>query len=267
MKQTLLHNGRRITYYRSDTVRPVALVLLHGFCEDASVWDGLLSDLNDLHPVRIDLPGFGGSDPSPSNDFDAWADDVCAVLNDLSAKTCVLIGHSMGGYTALSFAKRYPERLAGFGLFHSHPYEDTPDRKESRRRGIEMLQSGKRDLYVAQLFPGLFAEAFVKTNPAVIETLIARGRQQPATSITGALESMIARKDHRDTLRDAACPVLFVLGSDDAIIPVDWALQAAVLPAVTDVHVLPGVGHMAMFEAPEKSVEIVRQFWEFCAAR
>ncbi|HRI60038.1 MAG TPA: alpha/beta fold hydrolase, partial [Saprospiraceae bacterium] len=183
MKHTLLSNGRRIAYRSDGVAGALPLVLLHGFCEDATVWDGFIAPLNNLRIIRIDLPGFGGSDLPVTSGMDVYADAVCAVLNDLSIETCVLVGHSMGGYAALEFAEKYPERLAGLSLFHSHPFEDTPERKEARRRGVEMLQSGKLDLYVAQLFPGLFAEAFAKANPQIIDALIGQGKRHSAEGI------------------------------------------------------------------------------------
>lgn len=267
MKHTLLSNGRRIAYRSDGTTGGLPLVLIHGFCEDATVWDNFIPSLKKIQVVRVDLPGFGGSDLPLAPGMEVYADAVCAVLNDLSIKTCVLIGHSMGGYTALAFAEKYPERLAGLGLFHAQPFEDTPERKAGRRRGIEMLQSGKRDLYVAQLFPGLFPESFAKANPQVIDDLITQGKRHSAEGIAAALEGMIARKNHLGTLRGATCPVLFLLGALDTIVLPEQGLQAAVAPDIADVHVLQGVGHMGMFEAPEKCVEIVRGFWEYCANR
>lgn len=267
MKHTLLSNGRRIAYRSDGSPDGLPLLLLHGFCEDSTVWGDFISYLKSIRIIRVDLPGFGGSDRGVAPGMDVYADAVCAVLNDLSIEKCVLTGHSMGGYAALEFAEKYPERLAGLGLFHSHPFEDSDERIAARRRGIEMLQSGKRDLYVAQLFPGLFAEAFAKANPEIIDTLIDKGKRHAAESIIDALESMIGRKDHSATLKALACPALFLLGAFDSIVPPELGLQAAVLPGIADVHVLPGIAHMGMFEAPEKCVEIVRRFWEFCAER
>ncbi len=267
MNHTLLSNGRRIGYRSDGKSGGLPLVLLHGFCEDASVWDVFLPFLKQIRLIRVDLPGFGVSDPALTPGMDVYADAVCAVLNDLSLEQCVLVGHSMGGYAALEFAEKHPERLAGLGLFHSHPFEDGPERKEARRRGIEMLESGKRDLYVAQLFPGLFPEAYVKSRPEVIEALIQNGRRQSAEGIAAALEGMIGRKNHLDTLRGIECPVLFLLGALDTIVPPELGLQAAVVPSLAELQLLQGVGHMGMFEATEMCVEIVAGFWEFCANR
>ena len=264
MKHAVLINGRRIGYEHNEADTGLPLVLLHGFCEDSTLWDPVAGELRDIQVVRIDLPGFGASDPPLSPGMETYADAVCAVLNELSIDRCVLIGHSMGGYTTLAFAEKYAERLAGFGLFHSHPYQDTEEAKENRRRGIAMLQSGKRDLYVTQLFPGLFASEFAASQPGVVAQLIEQGKRQSAEGIVAALEGMIDRRDHQNTLGSAACPVLFLLGSEDPIATPARVLAASMLANTADVHVLQGVGHMAMFEAPEKTVDIVRQFWDFC---
>ena len=268
MNYTLVSNGRRIACAVSGRPKnAVPLVLLHGFCEDSSVWEPLLPAFADMPLIRIDLPGFGKSDLPLSPGMDTAADAVCTVLNELGIEQCVLAGHSMGGYVALPFAQKYGERLAGLGLVHSHPYEDSAARKENRQRGIDMIGSGKKDLYVAQLFPGLFAPAFVEKHPETVQALIRQGQLQQAEGIIAALQGMIARPNHLDTLRRIACPVLFILGELDAIIPPEWALAAAHLPQLSDIHLLDGVGHMGMFEAGAQTAEALQRFRQFCGGR
>lgn len=263
MKNMLLANGRRIAYYLDGRAQTAPLVLLHGFCEDASVWHDVLPHLRGLKVLRIDLPGFGGSDLPLTPGMDSYADAVCAVLNERSIKRCVLVGHSMGGYAALEFAAKYPERLQGLGLVHSHPYADSPERIENRRRGIEQLRGGKQHLYVSQLFPTLFAPHYAAAHPGLLEKLIRNGAGQPAEGIVAALEGMIARRDHTDTLRALPCPGLFFLGELDSLIPPDFILPAVHLPAVSKLHLLPGVGHMGMFEATETLAAALREFYQF----
>lgn len=238
------------------------LVLLHGFCEDSSVWSDFLPHLSGVPTLCLDLPGFGTASLPHRSGMEVYAQAVHDALDAEGIERCVLVGHSMGGYTALEFAARWPERLSGLGLFHSHPYADPPERREVRLRGIEMLRSGKKDLYVAQLFPGLFAPTFVEARPDVVNALIFNGKQQSADAIVAALEGMMQRRDHQDTLRDLLCPALFLLGAEDALVPLEAALHAAALPDQADVQVLPGVGHMAMFEATEAAARAVREFWE-----
>lgn len=268
MKHSLLANGRRIVYYDTGHENGKApLVLLHGFCEDASVWNTILSQLKPIRIIRIDLPGFGGSDLPLAPGMEVYAEAVCAVLNELGLTRCVLAGHSMGGYTALAFGHKYPERLAGLALIHSHPFEDNLERKENRRRGIEMLRDGKKDLYVAQLFPGLFAPGFARDHPEVVDALIRQGQKQTDAGIVAALEGMIDRRDHRDTLEAVPCPVLFVYGELDSIIPETWISEVVNLPVIAGACRLGGVGHMGMFEAPGVLAESLLRFYGFCLER
>jgi len=239
----------------------MTLILLHGFCEDSSVWSELLPHLSEVPTLCLDLPGFGVAPLPAEPGMEAYALAVRDALDAAGLEKCVLVGHSMGGYAALEFAARWPERLAGLGLFHSHPYPDPPERREVRLCGLEMLRGGKKDLYVAQLFPGLFAPAFAEARPDVVNALIFNGKKQSAEGIAAALEGMMLRRDHQDTLRRVPCPVLFLLGAEDALVPLDAALHAATLPDQTDVQLLPGVGHMAMFEATEAAARAVRAFW------
>ncbi|TNE50720.1 MAG: alpha/beta hydrolase [Bacteroidetes bacterium] len=268
MENTLLANGRRIAYYSTgDSRQPVPLVLLHGFCEDSSLWDPVLPGLQVFRILRIDLPGFGASDPPLTPGMDSYVDAVCVVLNELNIPTCILYGHSMGGYVALEFARQHAERLAGLSLIHSHPFADSPDRIEARRKGIELLQHGKKDLYVAQLFPGLFAPAFARQHPDIVEAMVQKGRQGPEAGIIAALTGMIERRDQQDTLAQCACPVQFVLGALDGIIPLEQAMSATPYPAISDVRVFSEIGHMAMFEAPELLMQAVSEFGRYCLRR
>ena len=239
------------------------LVLIHGFCEDSSVWKGILPGLSDLPVIAADLPGFGESDLPSAATVAYYAEAVIQALDTIGITRFYLLGHSLGGYVALEILAGYGNRLAGMGLVHSHPLADSAERLDARRRGIELLQSGRKDLYVSQLFPGLFAPAYAQAHPETVQTLIENGRRQPAEGIIAALEAMMGRKDHRETLRTAPCPVLFIAGTEDTLIPAEVTWNSALLPDMARVEMLPGVGHMGMYEAPEAVIAAVRSLVTF----
>lgn len=267
MPYVQLATAGQIAYHTDGDNQTVPLVLLHGFCEDHSVWTTWLAHLPDVPAIRINLPGFGGSTLPVAANMHHYADAVLAVLDEHGIRQCILHGHSLGGYAALEFAAHYPERLAGLGLFHSHPYTDKPATREKRQQGIDLLRSGKRDPYVAQLFPGLFSPAFAEAQPDILQKLIENGQQQPAEAIIMALEIMLHRQDHTETLRHLTVPVQIIQGEADTVVPTDLATAAALLPAIADLQILPGVGHMGMFEAPERTASMVKSFWSDCIAR
>lgn len=260
MKHLVFNKDRQIAVYfhgKKRTTGVVPLVLLHGFCEDSTLWNPLIPLLSEIPIIAIDLPGFGESDQPHQPDMASYAESVRVVLDDLEIAQCVLIGHSLGGYVALAFAARWGDRLAGLGLFHSHPFPDTEERKTARMRGVEMLRSGKRDLYVSQLFPNLFAPAYAQAYPEVVQAVIDRGKQQPVEGIIAALQAMIHREDHQATLVASTCPVLFLVGAEDSLIPLDQAWKAALLPDVAMITVMEGVGHMGMFEDRGRAAQTI----------
>jgi pimeloyl-ACP methyl ester carboxylesterase len=259
----VLSGHQKIAYSKSSIHQGIPpLVLLHGFCEDSSLWDEWLPAAPGLSVIRIDLPGFGQSDLSEVPGMDAYAQAVKAVLDQEAIIKCVLVGHSMGGYTALAFAAFFPEYLCGLGLFHAHPLEDTPEQKENRNRGIEMIWAGKKDLYVAQLFPKLFEDTFEKQQPEVVLRLIRKGQEQSAEGIIHALESMKARPNRTNVLVEATFPVLFLLGKNDVLIPYLKVLGIAAMMRETEVQLPERVAHMGMFESVEATSNIVKRFWQ-----
>src|SRR5205814_1167877 len=107
----------RLTW--DDVGHGVPLVLLHAFPLDREMWRPQLAALSRACRVLTpDVRGFGGSEPfagPPS--VETLADDVAELLDQRSVREPVLLGGlSMGGYAALAFARKYPERLRGLIL-------------------------------------------------------------------------------------------------------------------------------------------------------
>src|SRR5688572_9814357 len=111
------YNGSRLSYKVSG--QGSAIVLLHGFGEDSTVWRNQETIFPDHRLLIPDLPGSGSSAIIVNMSMEGLAQSVLAVLDAEQIDRCVLIGHSMGGYITLAFAEHFGERLTGFGLFHS----------------------------------------------------------------------------------------------------------------------------------------------------
>ena len=119
--QAITFQNKKVAYHSEGTGTPI--VLLHGFCFDSRMWEEFTPLLSNFQIIRIDLSGFGHSELQKESSIKGMADCVHAVLKHLKIKKCVLIGHSMGGYVSLEFAKKHGELLLGLCLFHSHPLQ------------------------------------------------------------------------------------------------------------------------------------------------
>src|ERR1043166_2890153 len=102
-------------YLKSGSGFP--LVLLHGFCENHACFTNQARFLQDhFQVITLDLPGFGESSPLPHWSMESMAEELNRFLDELHVESCILFGHSMGGYITLAFAEQFPGRLKGFGL-------------------------------------------------------------------------------------------------------------------------------------------------------
>ena len=259
------YNQKEIAY--SSEGRGVAVVLLHGFCEDSCIWDEFKLDLLEkkYRVICIDFPGFGESALVKNLSIPYVVDAVQAVVDKLGLKKIILVGHSMGGYVSLAYAKKYPTFLQGLGLFHSHPYVDTEEKKANRFRGIAFIEKHGHALYVKQLFPSLFPEGFERTNRFLIDKLTLKAVGNSAEAIIEAQRAMVARNDESEVLKNIQVPVLFIIGEEDNLISMEQSMQQTVLPEVSAVHVIAKISHMGMFEAKQKTQIILRQFVSFCS--
>ena len=72
------------------------------------------------------------------------------------------------------------------------------------------------------------------------------------------------RPDRSEVLRDLRCPVLFLIGQQDALIPYERALTTTLLPSWAVVHLLRQVAHMGMYEEPEVTARLVAGYYWQC---
>ncbi|HET6253051.1 MAG TPA: alpha/beta hydrolase [Puia sp.] len=264
---------RYTLYYRDEGVgQPV--LLLHGFAEDNTVWDNQVHALSTACRLILpDLPGSGRSSAlsSPASvdgratiiTIEGMATIIKGLLDRLNIDKVTMIGHSMGGYITLAFAALYPQRLTAFGLFHSTAYPDSEDKKAARRKAIDFIRTNGSAPFIRQSTPNLFSPVTREHQPQLIEAMIARYSGFIPDSLIAYYEAMIARPDRTDVLRQSTCPVLFIIGKDDSVIPVQQALEQSYLPSLSHLHLIPGTGHQAMLENPEMSNQLLRDFINF----
>jgi pimeloyl-ACP methyl ester carboxylesterase len=188
---------------------------------------------------------------------------VKGLLDQLEIDRCTLIGHSMGGYIALAFAAFYPERLNALGLFHSTAYPDTEEKRTTRRKAMDFIRQNGSAPFIRQSTPNLFSAWTREHRPELIENTIAKYSGFAPSSLIAYYEAMIARPDRTEVLRQFTGPVLFIIGRDDNVIPLQQSLEQVALPSISHLHMVENAGHQAMLEQPEKSNQLLQDFLTF----
>lgn len=240
-----------------------AIVLIHGFPVNLHVWDKFVESFNpNFRMIAVDLPGFGKSSVYDSiHTMTFMAQAVKAVMVAENIVKAVLIGHSMGGYVTLAFAKQYPENLAGIVLFHSHAAADPPGAKANRIRTIEAVKHDHKD-FILKFIPSLFAQENVNRFDREIEGLKQLGYEASSEGIIAALKGMAEREDSRGLLKTLTVPVFFVVGKEDSRASLPEIAHQMSLPKNCEGIILEGVGHTGYIEAPEKIFPAIESFCE-----
>lgn len=244
------------------TGRGKAVVLLHGFIEEGSMWAPLVRSLSKTHKVLVpDLPGFGKSPLTTSELSMEWyAKQVYEMLKAEKVKTCVMLGHSMGGYITLAFAEKYGDMLTGFGLINSQCYADSAEKKANRKKSIDFIKKHGTKPFVKELYPNLFNEAYLKQNKKVVNAMIAKAEKYTSEAVTAATAAMMNREDKSAVLKNSKVPVLLLGGKDDTAAPLEAQLKQAPLPSVSHVYIFGECKHMSLYEKKKETFTAVKNF-------
>jgi pimeloyl-ACP methyl ester carboxylesterase len=151
-------------------------------------------------------------------------------------------------------------------LFHSTAFEDSPDRKENRNKAIINIKQNGVEAFVRVLIPSLFSPTKKENNKIkiAINDLVEKAKKLPIESLIYTLEAMRNRKERIEVLKNVGFPVLFLVGKDDASVPLEASLSQCYLPKNSIVHILADVGHMGMIEAPFEFVKAIENFINYC---
>lgn len=239
-----------------------AIVFLHGYLEAAIVWEELDNFFsNDFTSICIDLPGHGQSELIEEiQTMELMAEAVNEVLENEKISEALIIGHSMGGYVALEFYAKYPNKVSGLCLFHSTPFADDAQRVEYRNQIIELIKGGKHILLAKEHVEKTFAKHNLEKFEQKIGFFKVVAVNTPPKTAISVLEGMKIRKDNTKTLENINKKALWILGTEDNFIPLEVTNKLK-LPQNVKVKKMENVGHQGYVENFSKTVEILTEFF------
>lgn len=242
-----------------------ALILLHGFGSSLHTWEPWARALDRTYRViRFDLPGSGLSAPDPTGDYaDMRSMQLLATLMDtLGLRRATLIGNSMGGRIAWSFAARYPERVEKLVLISPDGFA-SPGFEYGKPADVPFALSLMRYVMPMPLLRMSLEPAYADRR-TMTDSLATR--YYDLMLAPGARDAMLQRMrqtiltDPVPLLQKIQAPTLLLWGQQDAMIPFSNAADyMKALPHATLVP-LPNVGHLPFEESPDASLVALLRF-------
>jgi pimeloyl-ACP methyl ester carboxylesterase len=213
-----------------------------------------------LRPGIQCLPGYMGKPLDGPLTFPGLASALAAELDVLKEARVILLGHSIGGMLALEFAATFPGRVRALILSATTPSFGSRDgsfQREFVQARLGPLDAGRTMAEMAaEAAPRLVGSAAAsKAAPELVRLM----SQVPEATFRAAIRCLVTF-DRRADLARIAVPTLLIAGEEDTNAPLKTMTRMAEAIPGARLEVLPGIGHLAPLECPDRYADIVRCF-------
>jgi pimeloyl-ACP methyl ester carboxylesterase len=233
------------------------LVFIHGFLDDAAVWDGVVAAVNqEVNTVRYDLPGFGSRaaaavEPDAIS-LESLATEAGEILNGIDAPV-IVVGQSMGSQVAEIVAAGHPDQVEGLVLLTPVPLGGThlPAEKVAQFLNLANHPGAQRAARSA-LSPGL--------NAHQLDRLVTAGASVSPEFVARYVDVWNGGVKDAPAASKYAGPVLVIRGAEDAFVTEKLASTVAGRFADVREHVIDRGGHWLHVEHPDTVAATILEF-------
>jgi pimeloyl-ACP methyl ester carboxylesterase len=245
----------------------IPVVLLHGSLGSLQVWDGWARELGGkARLITVDLPGHGltGAWPRDEYTIEAYADFVEVLVDVLDLDRFVLVGHSMGGAVAWTFAATRPDRVSQLVLIDSAGYPRPGDEVPLATRIARLPLIGEISSYFRPEARTRRSLASAYADPAQATPERVR-RYAELQRFPGNREATLQRARLQEPLdptmlRRLKVPTLILWGGRDPWVPVADAFRFQNDIKGAQLEVFSKLGHYPMEEDPQATAAAVAAF-------
>jgi pimeloyl-ACP methyl ester carboxylesterase len=249
--------GLTATRTPADQGNAPTLLLIHGFLDDASVWDGVIDSLaGEVAAVRYDLPGFGQRSASVADPGDLSLAALAAEAADILTRIdppVIVVGQSLGSQVAELIAAQHPDRVRALVLLTPVPLGGTrlPDEAVAPFRAFGGDAAAQRAVR-AQLSPQL--------SVAQLDRL-SRGAGSVVPAVAARYVDL-----WNDGVDDAPSPsafrgpVLVIRGGADAFVTEELLEEISPRFPGASVRVIDQGGHWVHVEYPKAVATMILEF-------
>jgi 3-oxoadipate enol-lactonase len=247
-------NGGAIEYETAGPRNGIPIVLVHGFPFSRAMWDVQVNALKaDHHAVTYDVRGHGGSDPGDGQyTMELFVDDLVALLDHLRLRPVVGVGLSMGGYILLRAVERHPEKFRALVLCDTRAEADGNEGKVKRARQAADVKANGLGGFSENFLKAVFHEKTFAEKPDTVAAIRSVIERTSPLAVAGTLIALAGRTDSTASLFRIAVPTLIMVGRHDAVTPPSASQAMKDKIPGSELHVIPGAGHLSNLENPEE---------------
>ena len=235
-----------------------AVLLLHAFPLNHTMWQRQVASLSSrFRVIAPDIWGFGESSPALPWTIDSVCDDLVEFLDRLGLGECAIAGLSMGGYIAIPFYSKYPERVRQLVLANTRARADNEAEKAARTEMIAALEQNG-----ARILPDRMLPRLLQANPPPEIVRVVRDIIEQA-SAQAAIQAVMAMRDRPDcstVLHRIKCPAMVVAGEYDLITRIDDCRAMAETISGGRFLRISNAGHLSNLENAEEFNRALNDF-------
>ncbi len=244
------------------------LLVLHGLFGSSSNWRGVAHRLAPTHTVHcVDLRNHGASPWADSMDYTEMADDVLQLIDRLGLKQPAVMGHSMGGKTAMALALRHPQRVGRLIVVDIAPvsYPDTLSPFAQAMRSVDVLAAASRADVQARLQQSVPDAGVV---PFLMQNLVARNEHFDwRINLMGISAAMPQLCDFPSSLIGARYgrPLTVIAGELSDYVPGHSVASFGPMFTEVDLKVIARAGHWVHADQASAFQACVQQALDACS--
>jgi len=255
----------RIHYKDTGPKEAPVLLLLHGFGSSLQTWDVWAEKLDKKYRViRLDLPGFGLTGPSPSDDYSELNDlnTLTRFVDSLGITDLSVVGHSMGGKIAWTFAAAHADRVKALVLMAPDGFP-LPEAIGTKPYAMPAIMGVMKYSLPKYFVRKSIEPAFADLNE-LDDKLVNRYHDMlRAPGVRAAILSRANQTIYTDPvprLKQIKAPTLLIWGEEDKMIPSSNAKSYAAVLENSETVLIPKLGHLLHEEHAEMGLAKVTEF-------
>ena len=238
------------------------LVILHGLLGSLNNWQTVAKDLSaSFHVILPDQRNHGRSFHSPSHSYKLLAEDLLRLLDNLQLNNIRLVGHSMGGKAAMTFAILFPDRISHLVVVDIAPrvYSSAQDGilDALTRMTPEAISSrSEADHRLAEWIPEQRVRQFLLTN---LKKRNGSGYEW-RMNLQGLKSNLRELTKGIEAPAPATVKALFIRGERSSYVDRSDISHIRRIFSRAIIQTIPGAGHWVHADAPEEFTHAVREF-------